>query len=171
MTGMSVAAVTTSPDGIWQLLEGADRDAYLATHSRDQTWVVPTEFKLAILNDEALRAALKDAPLERLDLPRADRPKPRRITLPMPDGSFKTFLFVESPVLATELQARYPEIRTYAGYGENDPAYRVRFDRTMAGFHSQVLSPDGRVYIDPHIRMGDAYAVYTREHAMPREQS
>ena len=53
------------------------------------------------------------------------------------------------------LAQAFPEIRTYAGQGTNDPATTVVFDVTPHGFHAQVLSPTDAWFINPAARGDD----------------
>ncbi|MSU57338.1 MAG: hypothetical protein EXS35_04010 [Pedosphaera sp.] len=113
------------------------------------TGIRARKFKSFQLNHGQLRKFLDAAPNEKAH---SARTSPAIITLPMPDGTFARFRFVAAPVMAPELAARYPEIKTYQGQGIEDPAASLRFDVTPAGFHAQVLSPSGAVYIDPAFR-------------------
>jgi hypothetical protein len=72
------------------------------------------------------------------------------ISLPMPDGSFQEFEFVEASVMHPDLAAQYPYIKSYAGFGLDDPSAYLRFDFTYQGFHAIVLTAwTSTVYIDP----------------------
>ena len=151
------ASAQQSPDGVWNLVP-TDSAKALAKSGRE-TWITPQNFSSVTLNISALQGKLNAAPAEAL-LP--VRMSEATITLPMPDGSFARFAYVESPIMSPELQAKFPEIRTYLGQGIDDPAARVRFDFTPAGFHAQILSPNGAVYIDPYFRDGSLYASYAK---------
>ncbi len=72
------------------------------------------------------------------------------IVLPMPDGSFQRFRILEAPVMHPDLQAQFPDIRSYAGIGIEDPAAYFRGDFTLRGFHGMIRSPEhSTVFIDP----------------------
>ena len=67
----------------------------------------------------------------------------------MPDGSFESFSFVNSPVMAPELAAKFPEIQVYLGQGIDNPSSTVRFDLTPQGFHAMILKTGESIFIDP----------------------
>ena len=72
--------------------------------------------------------------------------------------------------MAPELAAKFPDIRTWAGQGIDDPAETVRLDWTPQGFHGMVLSAArGRVFIDPQSRDDTTtyMSYYTRDHFSP----
>ena len=115
--------------------------------------IVPDLFRALTLDREAIGAFLAHVPLE------GTRAANDRAVceIPLPGGGFGRFAIVESPVMAAELGARYPEIRTYVGYGLDDPSASARLDLTPAGFHALILSADGTIYIDPFQRGDDRH--------------
>jgi uncharacterized repeat protein (TIGR01451 family) len=120
-------------------------------------WVTPPKFRPVSLDHDLMRAQLALAPHETTHV--ATRTY-TIITFALPDGTDQQFRIVESPVMAPELAAMFPEIKTYVGQGIDDPVATVRLDLTPAGFHAQILSPRGAVYIDPHLRDRSVYASY-----------
>jgi uncharacterized repeat protein (TIGR01451 family) len=114
-----------------------------------ELWVQPQVFRAFNAKHNFLRPLLRGAPKEAT---RAAAFSQTVIHLPMPDGTLARFRFVDSPVMAPELAAQFPEIKTYLGQGIDDPKATVRFDLTPAGFHAQILSPNGTVYIEPYLR-------------------
>ena len=94
------------------------------------------------------------------------------IDLPTPDGNFINFKVVESPIMADELSAKYPEIKTYLGQGvEENSSARVRFDITPQGFHAIIFSSKGTIYIDPY-SLGDTrfYISYYKKDYLPTQE-
>ncbi|MEZ4653368.1 MAG: hypothetical protein R3E12_07140 [Candidatus Eisenbacteria bacterium] len=63
--------------------------------------------------------------------------------------------------MAPELAAKFPEIKTYEVYGEDDPAAFGRLSITPFGFHGLISKAEGSVWIDPY-QAGDTehYIVY-----------
>ncbi|HAI01015.1 MAG TPA: hypothetical protein DCL98_05885, partial [Flavobacteriales bacterium] len=85
------------------------------------------------------------------------------LALPLPNGRVERFRVVNSPIMAPELAARFPDIQVFAGQGVDTPVATVRFDLTPQGFHAMVMGVGETVFIDPHTP-GDRehVIVYTR---------
>jgi hypothetical protein len=110
--------------------------------------VVPEKYRTLCINTLVLANLLRDVPSDsRVSV----RSAGRIITLPFPDGTFARFRFVESPVMAPGLAAKFPQIKTYTGRGVDNPGLSVNFDFSPAGFHGMIYSPaDGLIFIDPY---------------------
>lgn len=114
---------------------------------RGERHIVPDAYRTVMLNRNELDNLLRQAPNENTV---KAKNSPVIISLPLPNGGFGRFRIVESPVMAPELAAKFPEIKTYAGQGIDDGTANVRFDVTPHGFHASILSAYGRIYIDPY---------------------
>jgi hypothetical protein len=112
-----------------------------------ERFIIPDQFRSVRLSMTELENLLSQAPHE-------NNVKARNssiiISLPLPDGRFGRFKIVESPVMAPELAAKFPEIKTYVGQGIDDGTANVRLDLTPQGFHASVISAYGSFYIDPY---------------------
>jgi hypothetical protein len=143
-----------SADGLWSFVAETDSQAAAQIASAYRS------YRKLKLNRDAFTITLAKAPLETVNKPGTVQPI---ITLPQADGTFMRFSFVESPIMAPELAARYPEIKTYLGQGIEDPAATARFDWTTTGFHAIVVATGGTSLIEP-ATLGDVanYVVFHR---------
>lgn len=156
--GLTACAVS-APLAAAQIWTDVTPDAIAPTGDRA---IVPNQFRALAADIVALDDFLSRVPLEET----AAANTRAVIELPMPDGSFQQFSVVESPIMAPALGARYPDIRTYAGYGIDDPTATVRFDMTPHGFHALILRSGGSIYIDPFQRYDNAHyqSYYRSDH-------
>ena len=135
LTPTTSLAKPSSHDGIWTMT-GQEHDPARQAG--------PRKYSRHIVNEERLREQLQKAPLES-----SQRTSDVVITVPMPDGSFERVALEESSIFSPELQAQYPEMRTYRGIGVDDPGIQGRLDFTPAGFHAMLFTDDGVVFVDP----------------------
>ena len=124
----------------------------------------PVAFRTVAVDDAALRNALARAPRESTfatspQILEVDRQPATTLTLPLPDGSFTRISIEESPIFSPEMQAQFPEIRTYVGQGIDDPTITARLDYTPLGFHAQLIGAKDTAYIDP-ASAKDVYVAY-----------
>ena len=135
----------------------APLDVVPAPDPGEVSYLRATEFEAYRLDVATLTSILSAAPQEFSGF------APLEVFLPNPNGGFSRFAIVNSPIMAPELAAEFPEIKTYAGQGIDDPAATIRMDITPAGFHAQILSPSGTYYVDPYYHLDpEFYASYFR---------
>ncbi len=140
------SVVGFAPD-YWQ-----STDLAQVTQIQGTNYLQASNFELYQLSMAAIRNDLQQAPLE--FTPAAERALV--FSIPNPTGGFDRFHVVEAPIMAPELAAQFPDIKTYRGQGIDDAAATVRLDVTEQGFHAQVLSPNGSYYVDPYYHLNDS---------------
>ncbi|MCY7329592.1 MAG: M12 family metallo-peptidase, partial [Saprospiraceae bacterium] len=155
---LALASPSFAQSLLWQQIPESDIPAV------GQRYIVPAKYQTMWLNLNALQTLLTDVP-ERFT-PATDLSLALPVfTLPTPDGRLNRFRLTESPVMAPELQAQYPGIRCYTGYGLDDPTAFLKCDLTPQGFHAMVLSDiHGPYFVDPY-SFGDRenYVVYYKK--------
>ncbi len=120
--------------------------------------ITPEKYRTVTANTNQLKAFLWSLPSEKYVRP----DQAPIMEIPMPDGSMAKFRVWESSIREPGLEAKFPEMRTFAGHGIDDPYATIRFDyNPYFGFHAQILSVNGRVYIDPYAKWDvDHYMSY-----------
>lgn len=125
----------------------------LNVQSSGERVIIPERFKAFILNNVEMNNLLVSAPHEKNVLAKNSN---TIVYLPLPDGKYGRFRIVESPVMEKGLADKFPDIRTYAGQGIDDPYASVRLDFTPSGFHAMIMTAGDMIFIDPYAK-GDNY--------------
>ncbi|MCK6608200.1 MAG: M12 family metallo-peptidase [Flavobacterium sp.] len=85
------------------------------------------------------------------------------ITLPNGEGKLENFKVYENSIMAPELAAKYPEIKSYMAVGIDNPNARAYFSFSPLGFKSMTLYPDqSAVFIEPVSDDLISYSVYKK---------
>ncbi len=109
------------------------------------------------LNLESLKTIVQNAP------ERGTYTSNVILNFPNIDGKLESFRIEEASNMAEELQAEYPEIRSYIGYGITNPRAVLRFSVSpQKGLSSMVLSDKKTVFIEPYSQDLTTYRVYIR---------
>ncbi|GAA4766617.1 MULTISPECIES: reprolysin-like metallopeptidase [Flavobacterium] len=85
------------------------------------------------------------------------------ITLPNAEGQIENFRVYENTVMAPELAAKYPEIKSYVAVGIDNPNARAYFSNSPLGFKSITTYPNKEtVFIEPINADNTTYTVYKK---------
>ena len=94
---------------------------------------------------------------------RANSSKTDGVILTFPDqtGKSQRFLVQEASVFASSLQAQYPEIRSFAGKGIDNPRALIRFSLSpQKGLNAMILSDRKTVFIEPYTQDLGTYITF-----------
>jgi hypothetical protein len=127
---------SVSPDGIWA--DTTNRSA------------VSKAFNYRSINASAAELVnqLQNAPLE------GTTSQGLEFFLPLPNGGFERVSAFESPIMAPELAAKLPTLKTYKVTGLDNPLISGRLDASPEGFHGFLNTEQGVVYIEPESSYG-----------------
>jgi subtilisin-like proprotein convertase family protein len=107
---------------------------------------LPRSFQAIRLQAEALSALLDPAP-SRFEQPLQAGTE---LTLPDSEGVWRRYRVWSSPVMASGLAARYPEIRTWIGVDVEHSARRLILDQGPRGLHAMITCPgEPDQFLDP----------------------
>tara|TARA_R110002111_G_scaffold143677_2_gene209739 strand:+ start:3323 stop:6025 length:2703 start_codon:yes stop_codon:yes gene_type:complete len=91
------------------------------------------------------------------------------ISFPNSEGKLNKFRVFEASIMEPELQAQFPNMRTYAGQGIDNPTEIIRFSITPKGLHAMFLgTSNGTQFIDPFSTTGNIYTVYAKKNLKAR---
>jgi subtilisin-like proprotein convertase family protein len=92
------------------------------------------------------------------------------ISFPNSEGELNRFEVYEASIMTPELQAQYPNMKTYKGQGIDNPSETIRFSITPKGFHAMFLGTAyGTQFIDPFSVEGNVYTVYSKKDLKARD--
>ena len=151
----------------WKRIE----ESQFGLRSSTSREIVPEKYQTFRLDINGLKSYLKNAPLEFSDT-RSNNIN-FKVEIPLADGSLESFVISESPVMESEIAARYPDIKTYKGYSATNALKQIRFSVSQRGFHAALYTPDGEKYIDPYSSENTTdYIVYnTKDYKEPNDQN
>ncbi|WP_304343135.1 reprolysin-like metallopeptidase [Chryseobacterium koreense] len=118
----------------------------------------PNSFSIYDLDLNKIKAVLAQSPMRFSNTPG------QLVTFPNAEGKFMQYLVHEAPVMAPELQAKYPEIRSYIGVQKDNPANSVRFSVTPeAGVSAMYFDGMKVSYLDSYTKDNSKYIFYERK--------
>ena len=121
--------------------------------------IIPNKYKTYHISSD-LKTMLWSAPDEK-DVKLQDSPV--MIDLPMPDGTMQQYRVVYSPVMAPELAAQFPDMRTFNVVSVDGSAAYGKLDWTEMGFHAMIRKTGNDIFIDPFCRSNTSdYITYYR---------
>ena len=130
--------------------------------SKGQREIIPDKYRTLKLDLNGMKQILSQAPKENLTSVREE--KKAIVSLPLTDKGFADFYVIETPVMAPGLSAKFPDIKTYSGYGVENRALTVVLDLTPQVFHAMIHTPEGLLFIDPYNRnTATEYIVYAKK--------
>jgi len=71
------------------------------------------------------------------------------IDIPLPDGTWEMFKLFQVQVMAPELAAKYPYLKTFSGNSKTFPADQIRLEVYPGGIRAMILSSRGTILLDP----------------------
>lgn len=113
----------------------------------DKVLLMPKAYSAYALDIEAFKAQLQAG----------------EIDIPMPDGSLSRHQVEDSQTMSPELQAKFPEIRSYKGYDINNTLCQSRIDQKNELIKLVVYCNDATIFIQDLHDLGLHFVFYKKD--------
>ncbi|AZA56255.1 reprolysin-like metallopeptidase [Chryseobacterium shandongense] len=149
-----IAAQAFGQQNYWSKL----KDPKVSRENLNPRWTNPNTFSLYQADLEKIKADLKKAPQ------RFSGNEGLVMKFPDPDGNIRDYVVQEASVMEPELQAKFPEIRSYTGWQKNHPENTIRFSVTPSTGMSVMYFDHWDIsYLDSYTKDNSAFIVYKRK--------
>lgn len=149
-----IAAQAFGQQNYWSKL----KDPKVSRENLNPRWTNPNTFSLYQADLEKIKADLKKAPQ------RFSGNEGLIMKFPDPDGNIRDYVVQEASVMEPELQAKFPEIRSYTGWQKNHPENTIRFSVTPStGISVMYFDHWDISYLDSYTKDNSAFIVYKRK--------
>lgn len=156
----TVTMLAQSNKNVWTKLSDSQELQRTATS--------PENYKAFSLNYQGLKNTLINAP-KRVEFTGKSNVI---VQFPNAEGQLESFAIKEASVMTPELQAQFPEIKSYVGQGIDDPTATIRFSFSPLGGLSSMMrsSLQSTIIIEPSSVEDGTYMVYSRADGNSRKQ-
>ena len=124
--------------------------------SKMERQIIPQHYALLQLDFSALKNILSEAPMRFSD---AAQSKNVIVEIPQPDGSLQHFRIEETPTMHADLQAKYPNIRSFVGFGIENRIATMRCEYSQNGFSAMILAEGKTLFVDPFAKGNTEYYI------------
>ncbi len=154
-TFLSISFGYSQTDKAWKTFNGGDVKVALTAERQS----FPQDYTLMQLDLAALKQVLNTA-TDRF----AENKTSAIISLPNSEGKLERFRVYEASNFDPDLQAQFPEIRSYVGQGIDDKYARLRLSINPRGINTMISRADRPTeYMEPYSLDGKIHAVYSSE--------
>ncbi|MCK8521578.1 M12 family metallo-peptidase [Aquimarina sp. D1M17] len=127
------------------------------TKAKELRKTTPNSYKLFTLNSKQLTSILENTPSRS-----NQKTSTTILELPAKDGDIQRFSILEASIFEPELAKKFPDIKSYVGYGIDDPTSIARFSLSKSGgMHVMISSGNHKtIFIDPYTKDKQDYIAY-----------
>jgi subtilisin-like proprotein convertase family protein len=139
---LAVQTFSWAQSSLWVKSEESRIPAVLMANRQ----IIPQKYQVFELNFSAMKNILATAPLRFSDDAQS---KQVIVEIPFPDGTLQHFRIEEAPTMHPDLQAKYKDIRSFAGYGVENRSASMRCEYSPSGFSAMIFLPESTYFVDP----------------------
>ncbi|SKB98537.1 Por secretion system C-terminal sorting domain-containing protein [Soonwooa buanensis] len=149
-----IATQVFSQQNHWTKINNADA----RQENLNLRWVTPNKFDLYQVDLEKIKSELQTAPQ------RFSKNESLVIKFPDSDGKIRDYVVQEASVMEPELQAKFPEIRSYVGWQKGHPENSIRFSMTPSTGLNVMYFDNWEVsYLDSYTKDNSSFILYKRK--------